>query len=480
MEDMCVRCHVLLQINKVLWPQKDSPSLCLKGEPVFIQVCLLGQLLQTELFSPVFPLLINTTLAFDRVFTNCKVPSVLPEVLRGEHVKIELVQVNENYNGGTISGRYETSASSFLFSDKNGCDPFQIVMDKSHYYETSPLLQLSCCMSLLEARVISPLKVLTQPFTASATPSPAPPTPARPPTHPLATPPTQQILPIESSPQRKGHISFNIDAHETPPILKYKSNERKSHDQLSNHASKSRDHAHKSRDNKSQKKLLQPSLSIDEFERSMLVERLRSQDSPAAKNQSHETSHDSSFMFSDHSWEACPRRKLTPKEGDSTNQTEVHSKPFVVPHADPSLLSKREFCSCSPQKKTTPTKKRPKFSSTPIKDSMISKYLGTNQHGRHKNVTKRVQDKLDEMMKDLSGKEKEAHSIQDNDTIRTSFAAERDETLSPSQCPSTHNNSLLAKLGYRDYWSSKGSGKSHRLVFDETLEKIYNRLYQNS
>ena len=54
-------------IPKVLWPQKDSPSLCLKGEPVFIQVCLLGQLLQTELFSPVFPLLINTTLAFDRV-----------------------------------------------------------------------------------------------------------------------------------------------------------------------------------------------------------------------------------------------------------------------------------------------------------------------------------------------------------------------------------------------------------------------------
>lgn len=54
-------------ISKVLWPQKDSPSLCLKGEPVFIQVCLLGQLLQTELFSPVFPLMINTTLAFDRV-----------------------------------------------------------------------------------------------------------------------------------------------------------------------------------------------------------------------------------------------------------------------------------------------------------------------------------------------------------------------------------------------------------------------------
>ena len=143
---------------------------------------------------------------------------------------------------------------------------------------------------------------------------------------------------------------------------------------------------------------------MDEFERSLLVERLRSQESPGDKNQSHETLHESSFMFSDHSWEACPRRNKTPKEGDSTNQIEVHSKPFVVPHADSSLLSKREFCSCSPQKKTIPTKKKPKFSSTPIKDSMISKYLG-NHHGHQKNVTKRVQDKLDEMMKDLSGKE---------------------------------------------------------------------------
>ena len=261
-------------------------------------------------------------------------------------------------------------------------------------------------MSLLEARVISPLKVLTEPFTVSATPSPAPPTPARPPTHHLATPPTQKIPPTESSPQRKGHISFNIDAHETPPVLKYKSSERKSHNQLSSHTSKSHDQSLKSRDKKSEKKL-QSSLSMDEFERSLLVERLRSQESPAAnKNQSHETSHDSSFMFSDHSWEACPRRNLTLKEGDPANQSGVHSKPFVVPHADPSLLSKREFCSCSPQKKTTPTKKRHKFSSsTPIKDSMISKYLGGNQHGRQKNVTKRVQDKLDEMMKDLSGKE---------------------------------------------------------------------------
>ena len=52
---------------KVLWPQKDSLPLSLKGGPVYIQVCLLGQLSQTELFPPVFPQLVNNTLAFDRV-----------------------------------------------------------------------------------------------------------------------------------------------------------------------------------------------------------------------------------------------------------------------------------------------------------------------------------------------------------------------------------------------------------------------------
>ena len=47
----------------MLW----SLLLSLKGGPVYVQVCLLGQLSQTELFPPVFPLLVNNTLAFDRV-----------------------------------------------------------------------------------------------------------------------------------------------------------------------------------------------------------------------------------------------------------------------------------------------------------------------------------------------------------------------------------------------------------------------------
>ena len=50
------------------------------------------------------------------------------------------------------------------------------------------------------------------------------------------------------------------------------------------------------------------------------------------------------------------------------------------------------------------TKKMTRFSSTPIKDHMISKYLG-NHRGNQNNVTKQVQDKLQGTIKELFGKE---------------------------------------------------------------------------
>jgi hypothetical protein len=64
----------------------------------------MGQIQNTDLFQPTFPIVINRTLSFDRIFTNCKVPSLLPEVLRGEHVKIELIQINENQTGSYDTG----------------------------------------------------------------------------------------------------------------------------------------------------------------------------------------------------------------------------------------------------------------------------------------------------------------------------------------------------------------------------------------
>ena len=43
--------------------------------------------------------------------------------------------------------------------------------------------------------------------------------------------------------------------------------------------------------------------------------------------------------------------------------------------------------------------------------------------------------------------------------------------------------SVSVRIGPRDYWSrrmAEYTGKRHRVLFDETLEKIYNRLYRDA
>ena len=129
-----------------------------------------------------------------------------------------------------------------------------IIIKNNYFFKTSPLIQLSCCMSLLEARVTSPLKVLAQPFSinksASKTPSQAPPTSSAPTLHthstlarshqtpPMMVPPTPSPSVFQPFPQSNGHITFDIDVHESPLLLGNNTNRRKSHD----HSLQSHDH----------------------------------------------------------------------------------------------------------------------------------------------------------------------------------------------------------------------------------------------
>ena len=44
-------------------------------------------------------------------------------------------------------------------------------------------------------------------------------------------------------------------------------------------------------------------------------------------------------------------------------------------------------------------------------------------------------------------------------------------------------SSVTVKVGPQDYWSQRMSeftGKTHRVLFDENLEKIYHKLYMNA
>ena len=54
---------------------------------------------------------------------------------------------------------------------------------------------------------------------------------------------------------------------------------------------------------------------------------------------------------------------------------------------------------------------------------------------------------------------------------------------SPSPSPPHHLDSVMVKVGPQDYWSQRMSaftGRPHRVLFDETMEKIYSRLYQEA
>jgi hypothetical protein len=328
----------------------------------------MGQIQNTDLFQPTFPIVINRTLSFDRIFTNCKVPSLLPEVLRGEHVKIELIQINENQTGGKIIARYENSASTFLFAERNGCSQFQLIMNKSRRYETPPLLLLSVDMSLSEAVVKSPVKLSRQLF---------------------GTDPADVL-------------EASLDS---------------THQHLKNVLEKSRHEQ-----NQSSIEKMQPDGRWSSL--------LRSPSDKSSDKSSHDRSHDKGNnstiidFTSDHSWKECPRRschKHTTKT-KTTTTTSVDAVPFIVGRPDPSLMAKRDFCTCSPHKdKSMPVdggpvlmtppscirKTPPRSSSTPKASTLYSKYLDShgNQrcHGdQQKPISTKICDKLNDLVKEIS------------------------------------------------------------------------------
>lgn len=49
------------------WETVDGDTVHLEGPPVFVRVCVLGQLQHTRLHRPLFPLKLNQQLSFDRV-----------------------------------------------------------------------------------------------------------------------------------------------------------------------------------------------------------------------------------------------------------------------------------------------------------------------------------------------------------------------------------------------------------------------------
>ena len=89
-----------------------------------------------------------------QVFSNCREPNLLPEVLvgepdthhvssctlppSGEHIRIEMIQLNDDHSGGRILARYESPTHTFLFPSNQSPAVNRIVevtMNRSRKYK---------------------------------------------------------------------------------------------------------------------------------------------------------------------------------------------------------------------------------------------------------------------------------------------------------------------------------------------------------
>ncbi|XP_065905990.1 spermatogenesis-associated protein 6-like isoform X2 [Dysidea avara] len=98
-----------------------------------------------------------------------------------------------------------------------------------------------------------------------------------------------------------------------------------------------------------------------------------------------------------------------------------------------------------------------------------------------------IQRKVDRMLRDYCACRHDVDTLGDDsprtegDKLRVSLAAQRNAGLATSQ-PRPDQRVSVA-LGGGDYWTDKMAeftGKPHRVVFNDTMEKIYSRLYTNA
>ncbi|CAI8005995.1 hypothetical protein GBAR_LOCUS4520 [Geodia barretti] len=115
-----------------------------------------------------------------QVLTNCSDPSLLREIITGEHVFLEMVQVTEDYEGGRILARYEAPADEFLFPEVP-LRPGQLrtlSLNKSRNYQYCPQLMLTTSTAVTKITIATPFP-LSSPWkppienTPMKTPNPA-------------------------------------------------------------------------------------------------------------------------------------------------------------------------------------------------------------------------------------------------------------------------------------------------------------------
>ncbi|XP_073228084.1 spermatogenesis-associated protein 6-like isoform X1 [Porites lutea] len=125
---------------------------------LYLSVCILGQTKRTKSVFASFPLALNERMYFERTFVNAREPTHVMGILEDEHVLFELVQYSDVYRGGKVLARYEISAREFLYptptlTGKDGVERELLLSRTVHFTGIDPKLEFSSNSTIHETTV---------------------------------------------------------------------------------------------------------------------------------------------------------------------------------------------------------------------------------------------------------------------------------------------------------------------------------------
>nr|XP_023676656.1 spermatogenesis associated 6-like protein isoform X2 [Paramormyrops kingsleyae] len=150
MSQKAVRVVIDLHLRSVTCP---GVFLAHKDD-LYLSVCFMNQYKKTECHPPVFPIVFQERMRFDKVFKHVHDPADVSEVLECERVKVDLIQLIPPV--GELLAHFEADARSFLFPEpklvapSSGVDR-EVLMTRSPVFPgIAPRLEFSTRTSIRE------------------------------------------------------------------------------------------------------------------------------------------------------------------------------------------------------------------------------------------------------------------------------------------------------------------------------------------
>ncbi|KAB5579387.1 hypothetical protein PHYPO_G00194470 [Pangasianodon hypophthalmus] len=111
MPQKAVKVVAELHVKAVTCPGVHLPA----KDDIYLSVCLMNQYRMSQCLPAVFPLRFKRKMTFDKIFKYASDPADVAEMLQGETVKVELIQLIPPV--GEVLAVYENDARSFLFPE---------------------------------------------------------------------------------------------------------------------------------------------------------------------------------------------------------------------------------------------------------------------------------------------------------------------------------------------------------------------------